>query len=334
MSEAELHIIRARLDGGIRNKAQRGELRRELPVGLVWGEKDGEVRFHPDEAVVGAIRIVFDRFAEMASVRQVWLWFCAQGLRFPSQKDAWGGEIQWITPTYRSIHQVLTNPVYAGAYVYGRSRSEQYVDEQGIVRKRSRRLPMKQWPVLIHDHHVGFLDWPTFEDNQVRVRSNARAERHQSGGAVREGSALLQGIASCGHCGRALFTYYRGNNATPGYRCSANEIDEGGGHYCFQVGAVGIDKAVVDAFLDAITPAAVEASLLALEQIEADRDAALRQWQLEVERARYEAERAERRYRAVEPENRLGARGVGTGLEDRLPDLTAAGNELPRRGQQ
>ena len=333
MSEAELHIIRARLDGGIRNKAQRGELRRELPVGLVWGDKDGEVRFHPDEAVVGAIRTVFDRFAEMGSVRQVWLWFRTEGLRFPSQKDAWGGEIQWIVPTYGSMHQVLTNPVYAGTYVYGRNRSEQYVDEQGVVRKRSRRLLMKDWPVLIQDHHVGFLEWPTFQANQVRIRSNARAERHQSGGAVREGSALLQGIASCGHCGRALFTYYRGNNATPGYRCSANEIDEGGGHYCFQVGAVGIDKAVVDAFLDAITPAAVEASLLALEQIEADRDAALRQWQLEVERARYEAERAERRYRAVEPENRLVARGLETEWENRLRDLTAAENELRRREQ-
>src|SRR5437667_2307761 len=125
MSEAELHIIRARLDGGIRNKAQRGELRLELPVGFVWGEKDGEVRFHPDEAIVGAIRTVFDRFAEMGSVRQVWLWFCAQGLPFPSQKDAWGGEIQWTVPSYRSIHQVLTNPVYAGAYVCGKSRSEQ-----------------------------------------------------------------------------------------------------------------------------------------------------------------------------------------------------------------
>jgi hypothetical protein len=156
MSEAELHIIRARLDGGIRNKAQRGELRRELAVGLVWGETDGAVRFHPHEAVVGAIRAVFDRFAEMGSVRQVWLWFRIQGLRFPSQKDAWGGEIQWIAPTYRSIHQVLTNPFYAGAYVYGRSRSEQYLDEQGVVRKRSRRLPLKEWPVLIHDHHVGF----------------------------------------------------------------------------------------------------------------------------------------------------------------------------------
>src|SRR5215470_2783134 len=143
MSEAELHILRARLDGGIRNKAQRGELRRELPIGLVWGDKDGEIRFHPNEAVVGAIRTVFDRFAEMGSVRQVWLWFRSQSLRFPSQADAWGAEIRWIMPTYRSIHQVLTNPVYAGAYVYGRNHSEQYIDEQGAVRKRSRRLPMK-----------------------------------------------------------------------------------------------------------------------------------------------------------------------------------------------
>ena len=333
MSEAELHIIRARLNGGLRNKAQRGELRRQLPVGFVWGDKDGEVRFHPNEAVVAAIRTVLDRFAETGSVRQVWLWFRNEGLRFPSQQDAWGGDIQWMAPGYRSIHQVLTNPVYAGAYVYGRSCSEQYVDEQGIVRKRSRRLPMKEWPVLIHDHHAGFLDWPTFQANQVRIRSNARAERHQSGGAVREGSALLQGIASCGHCGRSLFTYYRGKNATPGYRCSANDLGNGDGHYCFNVGAVGIDKAVTDAFLDAISPAAVEASLLALEQLKADRDAALQQWHLEVERARYEAERAERRYRSVEPENRLVARGLETELEKRLRDLAAAENELRQREQ-
>ena len=217
--------------------------------------------------------------------------------------------------------------------MYGRNHSEQYIDEQGAVRKRSRRLPMKEWRVLIHDHHVGFLDWPTFQANQERIRSNARAERQQSGRAVREGSALFQGIATCGHCGRGLFTYYRGDKATPGYRCSANDLGDGGGHYCFQVGAVGVDKAVADAFLEAITPAAVEASLLAWEQLEADRDAALRQWRLEVERARYEAERAERRYRACEPENRLVARGLETEWENRLRDLAAAENELRRREQ-
>jgi len=133
--------------------------------------------------------------------------------------------------------------------------------------------------------------------------------------------------------GRGLFTYYRGDRATPGYRCSANDDGGGGGHYCFQAGAIGIDKAVADAFLEAITPAAVAASLLALEQLEADRDAALRQWRLDVERTRYEAERAERRYRAVEPENRLVARGLETEWENRLRDLAAAEEERRRREQ-
>src|SRR5437867_2778437 len=168
MSEAELHVLRARLDGGIRNKAQRGELRRGLPVGFVWGDEDGEVRFHPDEAVTGAIRTVFDRFAELGSVRQVWLWFRTQGLSFPSQSGP-SRQIRWIVPTYTAIHHVLTSPVYAGAYIYGRSRSERYVDEQGVVRKRIRRLQLKEWTVLIPGHHPGFLDWPTFQANQARI---------------------------------------------------------------------------------------------------------------------------------------------------------------------
>jgi len=144
MSEAEMHILRARLDGGIRNKAQRGELRRGLPVGFVWGDQDVGVRFHPDEALTGAIRTVFDRFAELGSVRQGWLWFRSHNLSFPSQSGP-DGQIRWIVPTYTAIHQVLTSPVYAGAYIYGRSRSERYVDEQGVVRKRIRRLPMNEW---------------------------------------------------------------------------------------------------------------------------------------------------------------------------------------------
>ena len=151
MSEAELHIIRARLDGGIRNKAARGELRRGLPVGLVWGEQDGEVLFHPDEAVTGAIRTVFERFAELGSARRVWLWFRSEGLSFPLQTNPAGmpGPIRWVAPTYHALHQVLTNPVYAGAYTYGKTRCERYVDEHGAVRKRMRHLPMEQWAVLI-----------------------------------------------------------------------------------------------------------------------------------------------------------------------------------------
>jgi DNA invertase Pin-like site-specific DNA recombinase len=332
MSEAELHILRARLDGGIRNKARRGELRRGLPVGLVWGDADGEVRFHPDEAVTGAIRTVFDRFTELGSVRQVWLWFRAQGLSFPSQSGA-SGEIRWIIPTYTAIHQVLTSPVYAGAYIYGRSRSERYVDEHGVVRKRIRRLPMKEWMVLMPGHHPGFIDWPTFEANQARIDSNVHPEPHQAGGAVREGCALLQGIATCGHCGRRLHVHYTGKNSAPGYHCSGKDLVEGRGVYCLSVGGVTIDEAVANAFLEAITPAAVDASLVAFQQLQTNRDAALQQWRLELESARYEAERAERRYRSVEPENRLVARGLETEWESRLRDLAAAENELRQREQ-
>jgi DNA invertase Pin-like site-specific DNA recombinase len=336
MSEAELHIIRARLDGGIRNKAARGELRRGLPVGLIWGEQDGEVLFHPDEAVTGAIRTVFERFAEFGSARRVWLWFRSEGLSFPLQTMPAGmpGPIRWVTPTYHALHQVLTNPVYAGAYTYGKTKYERYVDENGAVRKRIRHLPMDQWSVLIQNHHPGFIDWVTFQTNQARLDSNTRPKPHQAGGAVREGSALLQGLATCGHCGRRLHVHYRGRNSAPGYHCAGKDLVNGRGVYCLNVGGMVIEQAVASAFLEAVTPAAIEATMLSVQQLQANHDAALSQWRLEVERTRYEAERAERRYRAVEPENRLVARGLETEWEKRLRNLAAAETELRRREQQ
>jgi DNA invertase Pin-like site-specific DNA recombinase len=337
MSEAELHIIRARLDGGIRNKAARGELRRGLPVGFVWGEGDGEVLFHPDQAVTSAIRAVFDRFAEYGSARRVWLWFRSEGLPFPAQTGARGqlrSPIRWIAPTYTAIHQVLVNPVYAGAYAYGKNRHERYVDEHGAVRKRMRHLPVDQWSVLIEQHHDGFIDWQTFLANQQRLQSNMRPQPHQAGGAVREGSALLQGLAVCGHCGRRLHTHYRGRNASPGYHCAGRDVVAGRGVYCLNIGGVAIERAVVDAFLTAVNPAAIEATVLATQLCNANRDAALAEWRCQIERLRYEADRAERRYRTVEPENRLVARGLETEWENRLRDLHAAEAELRRREQQ
>jgi DNA invertase Pin-like site-specific DNA recombinase/predicted DNA-binding transcriptional regulator AlpA len=333
MSEAELHIIRARLDGGIRNKAARGQLRRGLPVGFVWGEGDGEVLFHPDAAVTGAIRTVFERFAEYGSARRVWLWFRSESLQFPMQ-DGPHGQICWVTPTYTAIHSILTNPVYAGAYAYGKTRCERYVDEHGMVKKRLRHVPISQWAVLLPDHHPGFLDWPTFHANQARLDANTHPKPHQAGGAVREGAALLQGLATCGRCGRKLRTHYRGRNSTPGYHCAGKDIVEGRGVYCLNIGGLAIDHAVATAFLDAVTPAAVEAVMLSVQQLHANHDAALAQWHLEVERARYESQRAERRYRLVEPENRLVARGLEAEWENRLRDLSAAEEELKRREMQ
>ena len=333
MSEAELHILRARLNGGIRNKAARGELRRGLPVGLVWGSTDGEVRLHPDEAVQTAIASIFSRFAHTGSARRVWLWFRSEGLRLPTQMVP-KAELVWMDASYHAIHQVLSNPLYAGAYVYGRTRQETKLDESGVPKKRMRQLPQSEWQVLIKEHHEGYIDWQTYEANQVRLAANTRPGPHNAGGAVREGVALLQGLASCGHCGRRLKTHYRGRNATPGYHCAGKVIVEGRGCYCLNVGGVQIDQAFAKSFLAAIEPAKLTACLAAAEPLEADTEATLKQWRQAVERATYEAQRAERRYRAVDPDNRLVARGLEREWEQRLAALQTANEELARRVEQ
>ena len=330
MSEAELHVLRARLLGGIRNKAARGELHRGLPVGLVRGEADGEVLMHPDESVAAAIRAVFERFAEMGSARRVWLWFRSQGLRFPLHSNTLA-DVRWVAPTYTKIHQVLTNPFYAGVYVYGRTQQTCYIDDRGQLRKRLKLRPRSEWPVFIRDHHRGFIDWETFETNQQRLAQNIRPRPHHSGGAVREGAALLQGIALCGHCGRRLAVHYRGRYSAPGYHCAGKNVVNGRGEYCLNVGGVQIDAAVAAAFLAALAPAGLAASLQAIEQLEADHQTTLAQFRRDLERARYGAQRAERRYRAVDPDNRLVARGLEAEWESALRELKAAEVELSNR---
>ena len=332
MAEAELHVIRARLNGGIRNKAARGELRRGLPVGFEWGERDGEVRMNPSQAVTEAIRRVFERFAEFGSVRRVWLYFRAQQLPFPSRRTPLA-EIRWTVPTYPAIYEVLTNPVYGGAYVYGRSQQETYVDPQGQLKKRVRRLPRAEWGILLPGHHEGYIDWKTYQMNRERIEKNTRPGPHNPG-AVREGMALLQGLATCGRCGRRLRVYYQGKNGTPGYYCSNSLLVNGRGEHCLRVGGLRIDKAVAAAFLEAVTPAGMEAALQAEQQCEAEYQATLQQWQRQVERTEYEAQRAERRYHSVDPENRLVARTLETEWEQRLTELAGARAELARQEQQ
>lgn len=206
-----------------------------------------------------------------------------------------------------------------------------FVDQDGRLRKRTRTLPRSEWAVLIQDHHKGFIDWETYEMNQSRIAKNNRPAPHQASGAIREGSALLQGLATCGRCGRRLLVYYQGNNSTPGYYCAASNIVNGRGMHCMRVGGVRIDEAVAQAFLDAVASVGIEAALLAEKNIAAEHDAAIAQWRLQVERARYEAERAERRYRAVEPENRLVIRTLETEWERRLSELAAAKAEFTQR---
>jgi hypothetical protein len=188
--------------------------------------------------------------------------------------------------------------------------------------------------VLIPNHHPGFVDWQTHLDILARIQANTHPERHQPGGAIREGAALLQGLATCGRCGRRLAVYYRGRSSTPGYYCPAGQLSNGRGSYCLTVGGQQIDAAVAEAFLAACTPAGLRAAVAAAGRLEADHDAALAQWRLEVERARYEATRAERRYGAVDPENRLVARGLERDWEQQLTTLAAAEAELARREQR
>jgi DNA invertase Pin-like site-specific DNA recombinase len=330
MSEAELHVLRARLNGGIRNKAERGELRRGLPIGLVFGEVDGEILLDPDEAVRGAIQTIFDRFAEMGSARRVWLHFRSEGLLFPSRQHQ-HADIRWVVPSYTKIHEVLTNPVYAGAYIYGKTKFERFVDGDGNVRKRVRKRPQSEWPVFIRDHHEGFIDWQTFEANQRRIKSNTHPTPHQPGGAVREGAALLQGLARCSRCSRKLRVSYSGKFSTPAYHCAGNTIANGRAEYCMRVGGKQIDAAVARAFLTAITPAGLEAALVTAQQVETEQGAVAVQLKLQVERARYEAQRAERRYRAVDPDNRLVARGLEAEWENCLRELQSAEADLARR---
>jgi DNA invertase Pin-like site-specific DNA recombinase len=336
LSEMELHILRARLDGGIRNKAARGELRRGLPVGLIWGGADGEILRHPDEAVTGVIAAIFGRFAVCGSVRGTWLWLRDQGLKFPLQPGAYirGSEIIWTEPTYHAVHNVLTHPAYAGAYTFGRSRQQRLVRDDGTFRVRRRVLPQDQWEVLIKDHHEGFIDWDTYQASQDKIGQNMRPVAHQPGtGAVREGCALLQGLATCGTCGRKLAVYYEGKHkATPGYYCTGtgNMVD-GRGTRHLRVGGVAIDAAVTATFLAALEPVALQACLQAAEQIGQGHDAATAQHRRQVEQARYQAARAERRYQAVDPENRLVARGLEAAWEKALTELAAAETELARR---
>ena len=335
MSEAELHVLRARLDGGIRNKAARGELRRGLPVGFIWGEDDGEILIHPDEAVAHVVRTIFARFTELGSARRVWLWLRANHIKFPLRLGE-HQDLRWSEASYHAVHAVLANPVYAGAYVYGKNRHETVLDETGARRKRVRKLPRDEWQVLIKDHHPGYIDWPTFEVNQQRMATNTQPRPHSdasrhSTGAVREGSALLQGIARCGHCGRRLRTHYRGRNAAPGYHCAGKVIVEGRGVYCLNVGGVQIDEAVAAAFLEALEPARLTATIEAAERLESDRETTLKQWRLDVERAQFAVNRAERRYRAVDPDNRLVARSLEREWEEALRALETARVELSRR---
>lgn len=244
MSEAELHLLRSRLDAGLRHKAAKGELRQGLPVGLDYDADDRVILAH-DEAVREAIATVFRRFDELGSGRQVLLSMRADGLLLP-RRSAGEKRIRWAEATYPAIHDFLTNPAYAGAFVFGRNKLHRFVDETGTVVTSHREMPLEEWDVCIPDHHPGYVDWDTYLATRARLRANWRAPVGEAGGALREGPALLQGLVRCGRCGRKMMIGYSGVGSQHRYACVQGLRLYGSASTCQSVGGRHVDVAVVE----------------------------------------------------------------------------------------
>jgi len=327
MSEAELHLIRHRLTAGLLHKAAKGELRQGLPVGFDYDEND-RVVMSPDEAVREAIATVFRLFDELRSGRQVMMTLIADGLLLPRRRN---GErrVHWAPATYPSVHDLLTNPVYAGAYVFGRTRTEKRLDSAGRLVVRTPQVPRSEWTVLIPDHHPGFITWERYEANQDTLRSNWRPRRGEGGGAAREGRALLQGRVRCGKCGRMMQVSYsgaKGNCAR--YLCGAARAMYHPGAPCQSLGGVRLEQRVLAEMFAVLEPAALTATAAALAEAEVHHTRRLAAFELAVERARFEADRARRQFDAVEPENRLVGRNLERAWETHLAELRRAESEL------
>ncbi len=319
MSEAELHFIRARLVGGLQNKAKRGELRLLLPVGLDRDDDD-RIVLCADEQVRHAIERVFCLWRQLGSARQVVLELNTEGQQLP-RRTIGQRRIRWVRASYGAVHAFLTNPGYAGAFVYGRQRQVKRVDEHGEVRVSRVDVPLEEWSVCLPDHHPGYVSWDEYLATRQRLRSNVTA-RGEGGGAAREGSALLQGLVRCGRCGRKMQVAYSGTGGkVRRYACTRGRDWHATGKACQTVGGARLDKTVVGAFLEAAAPAGLAATAGAICELEDQHEQRLAGQRLAVERAQYEADRAQRKYDACEPENRLVGRTLERALEAAFVDL-------------
>ena len=323
-AQAELHIIRTRLHGGKLNKAHRGELRFPLPVGFVH---DGSgIVLDPDLEVQGAVRTVFELFEKEGTAYAVVQRFNELGLRFPrrSYGGAWDGKLVWGRLTHSRVLGILANPSYAGTYVFGRHQSRKHITPAGEIGTISRLMPQEEWRVTIPGHHPGYIAWDRFLANRQRLAAN-RTNGEVPGGPAREGLCLLQGMLVCGICGRRISVRYTGNGGLyPTYLCNWQHREALQRHACMTLPAAPLDAAIAGRLLAAVTPAAIELALKALTNLEERDKATSTQWRLRIERARYEADLAERRYEAVDPANRL----IAATLERRWNDAMQRVMEL------
>jgi excisionase family DNA binding protein len=322
MGEMELHVMAQRLQANKRAAAGRGELRTPLPVGLVHDDA-GDIVIDPDAEVQAAIRDVFAAFTASGSAYGVVAAFA--GRRFPLRAygGAWAGQLRWGRLTHARVLGVLKNPCYAGAYVHGRYTSRRTVDPGGTVHTALVERPRAEWLVLIKDHHEGYITWADYLANEAKLAAN----RTNAGARPpREGCALCQGIIFCGSCGKPMRTSYH-TDARPAYECSSR-ADRLTTPACRSVAAATVDDAVAGVLLDALTPEQVALALSAADDVAGRRQRVSRAAELAVERARYEADRAERAFSQVEPENRLVARSLEARWEARLTALAEAEQAL------
>lgn len=319
MSEAELHQIKQRMHAGARHKAERGELRLGLPAGLSRGFS-GEVVLNPDEEVQARIHLVFQKFREIRSAGGVMRYLRATHLPLPVRPKVGPSphEIAWQEARASSVRDILQNPAYAGTYVYGRKKLDPTKRTPGHPSSGQVRQPIDKWDICLHNVYPAYIAWEEFLANQAQLRSNCLNYREELHGVPRKGEAFLQGIVRCGYCGALLHVRYSGPHGEfPVYVCS-NDQRQFGGKRCQEVRAIALDAQVEQRFLQALQPDQVTLALAALAQLEQEERTERKQWELRLERVRYEAKRAERQYQGVEPENRLVARSLERQWEEKL----------------
>ncbi len=303
MSEFELGLLRQRAQEALRQKIRRGEVLFTPPVGYVRTENNA-MEMIADLQVQAAVRGLFARFESCGSARQTLLWYRQREMQLPTIDSK--GRVVWSLPVFGRIIGYLKNPCYAGSYVYGRTTTRLAIADGRQRRTAGHAVDVRDWSVLIHDHHRGYITWERFQANQKILKENA-AMSGKMRTAVKRGTALLSGLVRCGHCGRPMRTYYSGSSGTVArYFCSAAMIQEGAGK-CIGLGATRVDEAVGRAVVSALQPLGIEASITAIHLADEDRNQRKQGLLLAAERARYEADRCRRQFEAVEPENRLVA---------------------------
>jgi DNA invertase Pin-like site-specific DNA recombinase len=305
ISEAELGWIRQRAQAGLLAKARRGELILSLAVGYVE-RSEGRVEKHPDQRVQQAIALVFRKFSELRSVRQVLLWFRSEKIFLPAALDAKAGTTSWRLPVYNSILKFLRNPCYAGAYAFGRTTGKISVVDGRARKTAGHRRDRQDWIALQRDHHEGYIAWETYESNQRIIAENAQMKGLMNRGAVKRGPSLLAGLLLCGKCGRKIHVAYSGRSRVPRYYCRG-ALSNHGENGCISFGGHRVDEAIEREVLHVLSPGAIEAALHSANQVVEDTDDISRALELELSQACYERDRAQRQYDAVEPENRLVA---------------------------